>query len=66
MFRHVLFSSRPLALDQAHGLDELLPDLVRQLAAAEPSDPYQWGARRFVPLQPLIVAKPPRSAANNM
>ncbi|CAE7878887.1 HERC2 [Symbiodinium necroappetens] len=28
---------------EAHGLDELLPDLVRQLAAAEPSDPYQWG-----------------------
>ncbi|CAE7713011.1 TTLL11, partial [Symbiodinium microadriaticum] len=33
---------------KAHGLDELLPDLVRQLAAAEPSDPYQWIIRHLV------------------
>ena len=31
------------SLREAHGLDELLPELVRQLAAAEPSDPYQCG-----------------------
>jgi len=33
---------------KAHGLDELLPELVRQLAAAEPSDPYQWIIRHLV------------------
>ncbi|CAE6947884.1 TTLL11 [Symbiodinium natans] len=33
---------------KAHGLHELLPELVRQLAATEPTDPYQWIIRHLV------------------
>ena len=42
---HALVATEaPTSGCQAHGLHELLPELVRELAASEPADPYQLGA----------------------